>query len=150
MITQPAFLLGKVLDALTLDQLEYELNRVQLINALIERGEDVYGGDFREQINVAIRQQRGVGFRRVSTCVIRPSADIGRIAAECHRENGGVRALGVLAELIARAAMRGTPADEADLLSYLYFDRCFTSRLIEMGREDARLAEYEVMELLEA
>ena len=148
-ITQPAFLLGKVLDALTLDQLEYELNRIGLINAMIERGDDVYGEDFLESINVAVREQRGVGFRRVSTCVIRPSQDIGRIAAECHREQGGLRSLGVLPELIARAASRGTPRDEADLLSYLYFDSCFTKRLIEMGREDARLAEYEIMELLE-
>lgn len=148
-IAQPAFLLGKVLDALTLDQLEYELHRIELINALIERGRDVYGDGFLDSINVAVREQRGVGFRRVSTCVIRPSVDIGREAAACHERSGGVRALGLLPELVARAAKRGTPADEADLLSYLYFDRCFTSRLVEMGREDARRAESEILELLE-
>lgn len=148
-ITQPAFLLGKVLDALTLDQLEYELNRIDLINALIGRGEEVYGGGFLDSINVAVRQQRGVGFRHVRTCVVRPSEDIGRVAADCHRESGGLAELGLLPELIARTAMRGTPKDEADLLSYLYFDKCFTRRLIEMGREDARLAEYEILELLE-
>lgn len=148
-ITQPAFLLGKVLDALTLDQLEYELNRIGVINALIERGDEVYGDDFLAQMNVAIRQQRGVGFRQVRTCVVRPSQDIGRVAAECHRKAGGLRALGWLPELIARAAIRGTPADEADLLSYFYFDRHFTQRLVEMGREDARVAEDEIRELLE-
>jgi NTE family protein len=148
-ITQPAFLLGKVLDALTLDQLEYELHRVGLVNALIEQGEHVYGPDFLPAINVAVREQRGVGFRRVRTCVVRPSADIGRVAADCHRANGGLRALGVLPELIARAALRGVPADEADLLSYLYFDRCFTSRLVELGREDARRAEDDICALLE-
>jgi NTE family protein len=147
-ITQPAFLLGKVLDALTLDQLEYELHRIDLVNALIERGEHVYGHDFLDAINVAIREQRGVGFRRVRTCVVRPSHDIGRIAADCHRESGGLRNLGVLPELIARAALRGVPRDEADLLSYLYFDRCFTTQLIELGREDARRAEHDIYELL--
>jgi NTE family protein len=148
-ITQPAFLLGKVLDALTLDQLEYELHRTELVNALIGRGQEVYGGEFLDAINVAIREQRGVGFRPVSTCVVRPSADIGRIAAECHRESGGLRTLGVLPELIARAALRGVPQDEADLLSYLYFDRLFTTRLLELGREDARRAEHEIFELLD-
>ncbi len=147
-ITQPAFLLGKVLDALTLDQLEYELNRIGVINALIERGDEVYGDDFLTQVNVAIREQRGVGFRRVRTCVVRPSQDIGRVAAECHRKGGGWRTLGMLPELIARAAIRGT-ADEADLLSYFYFDRRFTQRLVEMGREDAGLAEDDIRELLE-
>jgi NTE family protein len=136
-ITQPAFLLGKVLDALTLDQLEYELNRVELVNSLIDQGEDVYGDGFLDSINVAIRKKRGVGFRHVKTCIVRPSEDIGKLAADCHREQGGMRALG-----------SGLPDDEADLLSYLYFDGRFTKRLIEMGREDARAAEFDVMELL--
>jgi len=147
-ITQPAFLLGKVLDALTLDQLEYELQRIGVINRLIEHGTSVYGDDFIERINVAVREQRGVGFRPVRTLAIRPSEDIGRIAARCHRESGGARSLGLLGELAARAASRGVPHDEADLLSYLYFDRSFTQQLVEMGREDARLREDELLALL--
>jgi NTE family protein len=147
-ITQPAFLLGKVLDALTLDQLEYELHRVGLVNAMLERGEAVYGAGFAEEMNVAVREQRGVGFRRVATAVVRPSEDIGRLAAECHRAKGGTRTLGLLPELVARAALRGVPRDEADLLSYLYFDGCFTSQLVEMGREDARAMEDEILALL--
>jgi NTE family protein len=147
-ITQPAFLLGKVLDALLLDQLEYELHRISLINALIERGEEVYGDDFLEKMNPAVRGQRGVGFRPVVAAVIRPSEDIGRLAAECYDRNRGVRSLGLLPSLLARAAHRGVPPDEADLLSYLYFDGCFTSQLIELGREDARAKEDELVELL--
>jgi NTE family protein len=147
-ITQPSFLLGKVLDALTLDQLEVELHRIDLINAILERGSSVYGGDFLERINVAVREQRGVGFRPVRSCVIRPSQDIGRLAAECQRESGSPRVLGVLNSLLAWAAARGTPRDEADLLSYIFFDRCFTKRLVEMGREDARSRESEILSLL--
>ena len=147
-ITQPAFLLGKVLDALTLDQLEYELHRIELINAILEQGEAVYGADFGERINVAVREQRGVGFRHVRTVTIRPSEDIGRIAARCHRAHGGARALGLLGELVARAASSGVPSDEADLLSYLYFDARFTGELIELGREDARAREDDILGLL--
>jgi len=147
-ITQPAFLLGKVLDALTLDQLEYELHRIGVVNALIERGESVYGADFLQRMNVAVREQRGVGFRPVETAVIRPSEDIGRIAADCHRRSGGLRELGLLPSLVARAARSGVPGDEADLLSYLYFDRCFTAQLVELGREDARAQEDEILALL--
>ena len=147
-ITQPAFLLGKVLDALTLDQLEYELQRIGVINRLLEHGTSVYGDDFIERINVAVREQRGVGFRPVRTLAIRPSEDIGRIAARCHRESGGARTLGLLGELAARAASRGVPHDEADLLSYFYFDRSFTQQLVEMGREDARRREDDLLALL--
>ena len=40
------------------------------------------------------------------------------------------------------------PGEEADLLSYLYFDRCFTSQLVELGREDARAKQDEILDLL--
>jgi NTE family protein len=147
-VTQPAFLLGKVLDALLLDQLEYELRRVDLVNAWIERGTHVYGEEFLDKINVAVETQRGVGYRRVTTQMIRPSQDLGRVAAECYQRRGGTRAMGMIPALLARAALGGTPHDEADLLSYIYFDRCFTTPLIEMGREDARKQHDEILRVL--
>lgn len=149
-ITQPAFLMGKVLDALLLDQLEYELQRIELINALIERGGEVYGDDFLDKMNVAVRAQRGAGYQRIDTALVRPSADLGRIAAEVYKQAGGPRSLGWLGSMIAFAAQRGVPRDEADLLSYLYFDRRFTRRLIELGREDARSQEDHILEMLGA
>lgn len=146
-ITQPAFVLGKVLNALMLDQLEYDLGRASVINALLERGEAVFGADFLPQINVAVREQRGVDYRRIDATVVRPEQDIGAMAAECYgRADRG--SMGMLGELLARIFIRDAPTGEADLLSYLYFDQCFTTRLIEMGRADARAAEDEILELL--
>ena len=145
-ITQPAFLLGKVLNALLLDQLEYELQRVGLVNAWIERGTEAYGEQFLDTINVAVREQRGAGYRPVRTVVVRPSADVGALAGHCYR--AGAVALGVLPALLTRLALRGVPEEEADLLSYLLFDRCFTRQLVEMGREDARQRTDDILELL--
>jgi NTE family protein len=146
-ITQPAFLLGKVLNALLLDQLEYELRKMELVNAWIERGEEVYGTEFLDRMNVAVRAQRGIGYRHVTATTIRPSEDVGSLAARKRKETGG-RELGALPALLTRAMLRGVPDDEADLLSYLYFDRCFTTELLELGREDARRRRDEILELL--
>jgi NTE family protein len=146
-ITQPAFLLGKVLNALLLDQLEYELQKMELVNAWIGRGEQVYGSEFLERINVAVRAQRGVGYRPVRAAVVRPSADVGALAARVRKRTGG-RELGPLPALLTRFALRGVPEDEADLLSYLYFDAVFTSELVELGREDARAQRDAILELL--
>jgi NTE family protein len=146
-IAQPAFLLGKVLDALLLDQLEIELHRMRLVNAWIDRGRTVFGPDFLARMNAAVVESRGVGYRRVESLVVRPSEDVGRVAAHCMRGRRA-RSLGFLPALVARTALRGVPADEADLLSYLLFDRCFTSELVELGRSDARGVEDRLVALL--
>ncbi len=124
-VTQPAFLLGKVLDALTLDPL-----------------------DFLTRINPAVREQRGTGYRRVETAVLRPSQDLGVLAAECHRRSGGTRELGLVSALLTQATRRGIPEEEADLLSYLLFDRCYTEPLLELGRADASARVDEIVKLL--
>jgi len=147
-ITQPAFLMGKVLDALTLDQIEVELHRLRLVNAILARGGQVFGSEFLEKINVAVRAERGVGYRHVETVVVRPGDDIGCIAARAYRARRSARDLGVLPTLLTRLALRGVPEQEADLLSYLFFDRSFTAELIALGREDARRSEDEILKLL--
>jgi NTE family protein len=147
-ITQPAFLLGKVLNALMLDQLEYELQRIELVNAWIEQGSKAYGDDFLDTINVAVRAKRGADYRPVRTVVVRPGHDVGVLAGECFRaKENPMRSMGPLASMLAKLALRGVPGDEADLLSYLLFDRCYTGKLVEMGREDARAAEDEILAL---
>jgi hypothetical protein len=49
---------------------------------------------------------------------------------------------------MARLALRGVPRGEADLLSYLFFDGCYTRQLVELGRADARANEDEIVALL--
>jgi NTE family protein len=146
-VAQPAFLLGKVLNALMLDRLEYDLQRVELVNAMLAHGERSYGQGFLAKFNEAVREQRGTDYRRVNALTIRPSQDIGALAARCYTREGR-RSLGVLPSLLTGLARRGVPADEADLLSYLLFDRCFTSQLLELGREDARARSDEILALL--
>ena len=147
-VTQPAFLLGKALDALTLDPLEYEIHHIEVVNALIARGEEAYGSDFLTRINPAIREERGTGYRRVDTAILRPSQDLGALAAECHRRGGGPRELGLVSALVTHATRHGVPEEEGGLLSYLLFDRCYTEPLVELGRADAKAREDELVELL--
>ena len=94
------------------------------------------------------RARRGVGYRPVQTVVVRPSQDVGQLAARGFRREGSRRSLGALPGLLSRLATRGVPEDEADLLSYLLFDRCFTGALVELGRADAAAREDEIMALL--
>jgi NTE family protein len=148
-ITQPAFLLGKVLDAIMLDQLEVEMQRLELVNAILETGASAFGSGFLPRINETVRAQRGVGYRHVETTVVRPSADVGRLAADCFRRGSKAGGLGGLPALMSRAALRGVPHEEADLLSYLLFDRSFTAELVALGQADARRQESALHALFE-
>jgi NTE family protein len=148
-ITQPAFVLGKMLNVLILDQLEHELRRVETINTLLGAAADTAGVECRDAITDAIRRTRGVEYRQVDTVVIRPSRDIGAIAADAyHNRSHASRSKGLLPRLMARIALRGVPRGEADLFSYLYFDASFTEPLIDLGRADARRQEDEIVRLL--
>jgi NTE family protein len=148
-ITQPAFLLGKVLNVLLLDQLEHELKRLEVINALLEGATDVLGAEGLARLNATVREKRGVDYRHVDACVVRPSQDVGGLCAEAyrhHRERSGAH--GFTAALLARAAVQGVPPSEADLLSYIYFDASFTRPLMDLGWEDTRRMEDEIVALL--
>jgi NTE family protein len=137
---QPAFLLGKVVNAIGVDQLAGELARIELVNAWIERGRSVFGADF------AARMQLGdaAAHRHVEVLTVSPSEDLGAVAWRCQRRQG----LASVASLFARVAVRGVPDGEADLLSYLYFDRCYARELMELGRADAARRHDEILGLL--
>jgi NTE family protein len=148
-ITQPAFLLGKVLNVLLLDQLEHELKRLDTINALLEGATEMMGVDGVARLNEFVREKRGVDYRHVDACIVRPSQDVGGMCAEAyrhHRERSGSH--GLTAAILARAAVQGVPEREADLLSYIYFDASFTRPLMDLGWQDARRQEDAIVGLL--
>jgi len=132
-----AYLAGKVLNALLLDHVDYDVDRLRLVNAILDTGARAYGPDFLPRINQVIEQMRGTPYRVVRDVYVIPSRDLAVMAAECleaHRGGAGLRAW--LSDAALRYTVRGI-AGEADLLSYLYFDRCYADHLIELGRADA-------------
>lgn len=136
-VSNPAFLLGKVLNALLLDRVDYDADRLRLFNEILRQGKSTYGEGFLDQINEVIVRERGAPYRIVEDVFLRPSRDLGVVAAECvahARERHARRSWST--RTLLRLASRDA-GDEADLLSYLYFDGCYARHLIELGRSDA-------------
>jgi NTE family protein len=132
-----AYLGGKVLNALLLDHVDYDVDRLRLVNAILDTGARAYGPDFLRRINEVIEEMRGTPYRVVENVYLVPSRDLSVIAADClehHHHPAGLRAW--LSDAALRYAVHGIVV-EADLLSYLYFDRCYADHLIELGRADA-------------
>jgi len=140
-----AYLAGKALNALLLDRVEADLDRMRVLNTILRAGQEWYGEEFLERINRAVERERGVPYRIVDDLLLRPSRDLGELAAECleHRRPGR-NLRDWLSQTVVRLTTRGT-VSEADLLSYLYFDRCYAAHLYELGRNDAARIEAELV-----
>jgi NTE family protein len=139
----PFFLYGKVLNALLLDHVDTDLGRMRVINSILERGERSFGPQFLARMNQAATGERSHPFRRVWDVVVRPSRDLGVLAGELvaaprTRVPAWVR-------LLQRALGFAGESFEADLLSYVLFDGLYTAPLVQLGCEDARRHEEELL-----
>ena len=113
---------GVLLDAVMLDAIESDVEHSARVNRSV----------------MSCRARDGQDpFRWVDVLWLRPSMDVGALAAE----------LSDRVPPIVRYLMRGLGTDESisELVSYLLFDPAFTGRLIEAGRADVRAAKNEIL-----
>jgi NTE family protein len=145
---KPLFLAGKALNALLLDHTEYDLQRMQRINMILDAGRESFGDKFETMMNQALIKNRGAPLRRIHAVHIRPSEDIGAMASDF--VNGGrLRLRGIVAQQLISRLAGGEARRENDLLSYLLFDGDFAADLIELGRRDAAKKEDELAALFD-
>ncbi len=146
----PFFLFGKALNALLLDRIDADIDRLQRINFILEAGMRRFGSDFVEEINKELGDQGRVrGLKRLRIVHIRASQDIGAMAATFARSpEFSKRTSGMIGKIIRRIS-EWEGAGEADLLSYILFDGEFSARLIDLGRSDARARHAELCAFFE-
>ncbi len=143
----PVFLAGKILDAMLLDRIDYDIDRLNLVNDLLEAGERSFGAEFKTAIDEVVARRRGTSYRKVKCLYIRPSRDIGEIALACIKA-GEIDARGVTRRLIRRVASAES-GYAADLMSYVLFDRSYANKLIALGFEDARRQREEILDFFD-
>lgn len=122
-VSGPIFLLGRMLNALLLDRIDADIERLEQVNDIL-----------------AVARPRpaakGPRLRMIDSLLVRASRSIGMIAADYVRQPRFARR-GIVPRLLRQiAAAEGTA--EADLVSYLLFDGPFAAELIALGRSDAR------------
>jgi NTE family protein len=121
---------GTILNAIFLDMLESDLERMERINRTIEMLPENKRNHHPDQLRV------------IPIMTVRPSVDLGRLAAE------GFRSFPTSIRYLLRGI--GAQGDKGwDLLSYLAFDSSYVHRLLELGYNDALVQRDELEEFLE-
>jgi NTE family protein len=143
---KPLFLAGKALNALLLDHTDYDLDRMDRLNAILAAGERAFGPRFKDVLSRELIRLRGAPVRPLKAARVRPSVDIGELASDFVAQGRIAVKARVARRLIERLA-RSEASHESDLLSYLLFDGNFAAALIEIGYHDAAERETELAEL---
>ncbi len=132
------FLIGKLLNALLLDPVAYDLQVLERLNQVMEVLEETLDADDLERIQRVWIQHRGAPYRRLKKLVFQPSRDLGRVAGEFIKKSLKTTHLRPVAKYIIEKFASDAPEPEADWASYLLFDGSFAHELMEIGRQDAR------------
>jgi NTE family protein len=136
----PLFLLGKVLNALLLDPVHYDLQVLDRFNKMIDSMERVLEPRQLAEFHRVVRGERNMEYRKLSTLVFRPSRDVGEVALDFARH---ITPSGLGPNLLHRLANQKS-VWQSDLVSFLSFDGKFADRLITMGRNDALMRRDEI------
>lgn len=148
----PSFtnMLGRMMNALFLDHIDYDVEQMTRINRIIEWGEKVYGSQFLAQLNTMLKEE-GIqgdianrGLKRLDAFSFFPSEDIGKIACERLLELSKTKEKLSQVERFFLKFLEVDPEADLSLLSYLMFEKEYIGRLIEIGIKDCRQREREL------
>lgn len=162
-----AELMGRIMNGLFLDRVQFDLEQLHRVNKIIEWSEKVYGKDYLEKINRQIQKECGVekkggrrveesftkdlcprGLKNIQAVEILPSEFISQIFGRWFnkKRKGGFK-FSTLEKFLTRILDVDTEG-AIELLSYLTFANDYLQELIDLGYEDAKKNRNRLIEIM--
>lgn len=148
----PSFtnMIGRLMNALFLDHIEYDVEQMNRINRIIEWSEKMYGPQYLENLNAMLKQE-GIegdianrGLKKLDSFAFFPSEDIGKLACERLVQLSKRKEKLSQIERFFLKFLEIDPNADLSLLSYLMFEKEYLGRLIEVGIKDCQAREAEL------
>lgn len=143
-------ILGKLLNALLLDPVHYDLQVLKRFNRFIEVTRSVLGEADQLALDKVFRETRGNRYRNIELLTFSPSKDLGQLAAELLLNKPSRFGRSMTSRWLFKRLAREDAVWEHDLASYLLFDSEYLDRLVTLGCEDAMTRREEIIDFLTA
>ena len=143
------FLMGKVLNALLLDPIEYDLQMMDRLNEMVDVYEHGLSSEAQTQVDRFLHRTRGAYYKKIEKLAFFPSLDIGIMAGDYIRDNFKTFNVDFLPRRILERAAKSDHGTSADWATYLMFDGGFAQQLMALGYDDATTRKHEVCKFFE-
>lgn len=147
-------MIGKILNSLFLDKLDYDIEQLNRINRIITWAEECYGADFVPKINDYLLEKRlkgdiaSRGLKKLSVMKIFPSQDLREVFRESIEKTQFFKKNLTRLEKTLLKILDVDLNTGKDFLSFIMFYPEYLHRLLELGFEDARSNHDKLIEFL--
>lgn len=151
-----AELMGRIMNGIFLDRIQFDLEQAQRINKIIDWSEHVFGDEFIPKINKYLVKQGIIGdiasrgLRKLRYVEILPSEFVSDIFERWFnkaRKEGSFE-FSSIEKLLTRLLDVNTDG-AIEMLSYLTFSKDYLKELIDLGYEDAKRQRNRLIEIMD-
>ena len=150
-----ALQLGRLLNGVFLDRIEYDMEQLERINSIVETSEKVYGADYLEKLNKKMHKDglkvdiASRGLRKIEAVEIKPSQSISGLFLKWARKSKKSDFQFAAFEKLLIRVLDIDPSTGSDLLSYLTFAPEYLRTLFDLGFEDAKKYRSRLIEIMD-